>query len=187
MNERKNESFLFPPFLWWCPVCQFTVSIGALSLLLLKNFSEFMTQQPGGTLVILEDLRKVVHFESGSIWAPACCLSTGRRWLEVLKSPESHELRYLAPPPLRDPDVEAVSRSRNDPGWRRAMTAAGLVPWRQFAVGSGLETTGTSRTSRTSCPHFCKRQMSMSERACCQEFPWTPECTSKTHGGMRLT
>lgn len=102
---------------------------------------------------------KSSNSKSSLIWAPACCLSTGRRWQEVLKSPESHALRYLAPPPLRDLDVEAVSRSRNDPGWRRAMTAAGLVAWRQFAVGSGLQTTGTSRTSRTSCPHFCKRQM----------------------------
>lgn len=32
----------------------------------------------------------------------------GRRWQEVLKSPESHALRYLALPPLRDLDVEAV-------------------------------------------------------------------------------
>lgn len=44
--------------------------------------------------------------------------------------------------------------SRNDPGWRRPMTSAGLVTWRQFAVSSRLETTGTSRTS---CPHCCKR------------------------------
>lgn len=60
------------------------------------------------------------------IWAPACCLSTGRRWQEVLKSPESHALRYLAPPPLRDLDVGAVSRSRNDPGWRGGDDCSGI-------------------------------------------------------------
>lgn len=60
-------------------------------------------------------------------------------------------------------------RSRNDPGWRRPMTAAGLVTWRQFAVSSGLETTGTSRPS---FQHFCEQHV---WEAWCQEFRQTTQ------------
>lgn len=104
------------------------VFTGALSLLLpakpqpIRDSSARGRSGHSGRLI-----EKSSDAKGSLIWALACCLSTGRRWQEVLKSPESHALRYLAPPPLRDLDVGAVSRSRNDLGWRGAMTAAGLV------------------------------------------------------------